>query len=173
MTVSNIFRRLILTIFAVFILYPVSSLEARKIKTRHTIAKVAGNDSEKLQKGRCRVTLTADSVDFDMIIRPAVRFYGFDKTIGSSFESFFITNGLDSTIEGMEISITYFDMKGRQLHRRTTRIDCKAAAGETIRTDIKSWDIQKSFYFHRSAKPKRQATPFDVKIDLISINLSD
>ena len=160
------------TIFAVLILYPFSSMDARKIKTRHTVAKVAEKDSEYRQKADRRVRLTTDSIDFESIIRPAVRFYGFDKTIGSSMESFFITNGLDSSIEGMEISITYYDMKGRQLHRRDTRIDCYVAAGETIRTDIKSWDTQKSFYFHRSVKPKRQATPFDVKIELVSIDLN-
>ncbi|MDE6785936.1 MAG: hypothetical protein K2J46_02710, partial [Muribaculaceae bacterium] len=70
---------------------------------------------------------------------------------------------------GMEIEITYFDMQGRQLHKRTVPLSVNVPPHETIRTDIKSWDTQKSFYYHKSAKPKRQATPFNVKLRLLSL----
>lgn len=116
--------------------------------------------------------MESDSVDFCNLIQPAIRFYGFDKTVGSSMESFFISNGLDDAISELEIDITYTDMKGRQLHRRSVKLDCSIPPKETMRTDIKSWDTQKSFYFHQSVKPKRQATPFAVKIDLLSVTLS-
>lgn len=115
------------------------------------------------------VSFSSDSITFMEKVLPAIRFYGFDKTITSNLESFFISNGLDKEISKMEVAITYFDMKGRQLHKRTVTLDCDLPAGQTKRYDVRSWDTQRSFYFHQSVKPKRQATPFSVKIDLLSI----
>ena len=146
--------------------------EGRKIRTKHSIPKktdkdIAAENPEQHQS----ISIAADSIIFCDSIRPSIRFYGFDKTAGSNTESFFISNGLKKALCRLEIQITYTDMKGRQLHKRTVSIDTAIPSGETLRTDIKSWDIQKSFYYHKSARPKRQATPFDVKIDLLSVTL--
>lgn len=148
------------------------SLEARKIKTKHSITKI----TEKVSKANSEssdsiISLSSDSITFVGKVIPAIRFYGFDKTVSSNLESFFISNNLDSEIQEIEIEITYFDMKGRQLHKRNVSIDTKIPPHETVRTDIKSWDTQKSFYFHQSAKPRRQATPFDVKLRLLSLKM--
>lgn len=163
----------VLQVLSVIIIFSVASpSEARKIKTRYAIPKRQEQSNPEQNKTGDRIILTADSLAVYDSIRKAVRFYGFDKTVASNLESFFINNGLDSDIEGMEIDIFYNDMKGRRLHRRNVNLDCSIPAGETIRTDIKSWDSQKSFYFHQSVRPKRQATPFDVKIELTSLTLS-
>ncbi|MDE6022462.1 MAG: hypothetical protein K2G13_03060, partial [Muribaculaceae bacterium] len=121
--------------------------DARKIKTKHTVTKLTGHAKEKTDYEQSLVVFTADSTGFEEKIKPAIRFYGFDKTVGSSMESFFVSNALDMPIEGLEIEITYFDMKGRQLHKRRVILDSKLPAGETVRRDIKSWDTQKAFYF--------------------------
>lgn len=146
--------------------------EARKIKTKHSIPKGASelSDEDAKREGLNVISLSSDSIDFCNRIIPGIRFYGFDKTVGSSIESFFIVNGLDSPLAGMEIEITYVDMKGRQLHKRSVTVDCDIPAGETKRVDTKSWDTQKSFYFHQSVKPKRQATPFDIRLRLLSVS---
>ncbi len=157
-----------ITIFIILLCIP--SLHARKIKTRHSIPKQTEKSIEAESQDSI-ISLSSDSIIFVDKIRPAIRFYGFDKTVGSSLESFFIVNGLNDCIKGMEILITYFDMQGRQLHKRTVNIECDIPAGETKRTDTKSWDTQKSFYFYQSVKPKRQATPFTVKLDLLSLTL--
>lgn len=152
----------------------VFSIHARKIKTKHSIPKKSEKiiEAEAIALADSVVSISSDSITFTEKIRPAIRFYGFDKTIGSNFESFFISNALDKDITGIEIAITYLDMKGRQLHKRNVRLECHIPPQETMRTDIKSWDTQKSFYFHQSVKPKRQATPFNVKIDLLSISFN-
>lgn len=168
---SSMTKGVIAMILSAICLAGVFTAEARKIKTKHSISKKAETKQQEKEEGQGNVTINADSIIFDEKIKPAIRFYGFDKTAGSNMESFFISNGLDRPIEGMEIDITYSDMKGRQLHRRTVRLENDIPPGETIRQDIKSWDTQKSFYFHQSAKPKRQATPFDAKIDLITVTL--
>ncbi|MDE6548360.1 MAG: hypothetical protein K2L22_05125, partial [Muribaculaceae bacterium] len=149
------------------------SASARKIKTKHSIPKT----TEKVSKAKTSessdsiISLSSDSITFTETILPAIRFYGFDKTISSNLESFFISNALDSEIQGMEVEITYLDMKGRQLHKRNVSIDTQIPPHETVRTDIKSWDTQKSFYFHQSAKPRRQATPFDGKLRLLALSV--
>lgn len=163
----------IIAVTLLVISFIVPSIQARKIRTKHAIPKnyekiAKANDSEITDS---IISLASDSLTFVEKILPAIRFYGFDKTVGSSMESFFISNGLDSQISDIEITITYFDMKGRQLHKRNAALNCEIPPHETMRTDIKSWDTQKSFYFFQSAKPKRQATPFSVKIDLRSLTI--
>lgn len=149
--------------------------EARKIKTKHSIPKKSQTSPKETPEAAqdSIISISSDSITFVEKILPAIRFYGFDKTATSNLESFFISNGLDKDLRKMEVVITYFDMKGRQLHKRTVTLDCDLPAGETKRYDIKSWDTQRSFYFHKSAKPKRQATPFTAKITLLSITLSE
>ena len=146
--------------------------EARKIRTKHSIPKGTEKSVtvKDVEQSAC-ISIATDSIAFCDSIRPAIRFYGFDKTVGSNTESLFISNGLKSALSGLEIRITYTDMKGRQLHKRTVKIDTPIPAAETMRTDVKSWDTQKSFYYHKSVKPKRQATPFDVKVELLSVTL--
>lgn len=161
-------------IFAMTLFCLSQSLQARKIKTRHSIPKETRSSSAidtAAVSGIVTISIVSDSIAFCDTVRPAVRFYGFDKTITSTQESFFISNGLDKAIKSLEILITYSDMKGRQLHKRTVSLDCDIPSGETKRTDIKSWDTQKSFYYHKSLKPKRQSTPFDVHLDIISVTL--
>ncbi len=141
---------------------------ARKIKTKHSSPKQTEKTIDASSSDSI-VSLSSDSLIFVDKIRPGIRFYGFDKIVTSTIESCFITNRLPDDIKGLEMQITYFDMQGRQLHKRNVEIKCDIPSGETKRTDFKSWDTQKSFYFHQSVKPKRQATPFSVKIDLLSI----
>ena len=169
---KSIKKATLLIVTAVCMAFAGPDAVARKIRTRHSIPK----NTEKTSVSEKALQLTSismatDSVAFCDSIIPAIRFYGFDKTVGSNTESFFTSNGLKKTLVGMEIMITYTDIKGRQLHRRTVKLDCDIPAEETKRIDIKSWDTQRSFYFHRSLKPKRQATPFDVKIELLSVTL--
>ena len=144
--------------------------EGRKIRTKHSIPKWTEKSAAAENAALSQtISMDTDSISFCDSIRPAIRFYGFDKTVGSNTESFFISNALKYTLTALEIEITYTDMKGRQLHKRTIKIDCTIPPGETMRTDIKTWDIQKSFYFHQSARPRRQATPFDVHLTLLSV----
>lgn len=155
------------TIFATSI-----GADARKIRTKLPVKYVeAKSDMESPEPGGRIIINENDSAGIFDRINAKIRFYGFDKTVGASKESFFIINGSDTTLTSAIVEITYFDMHRRQLHQATMPIDCIIPAGETRRVDIKSWDTQKSFYFHQSAKPRRQATPFDVTIRLKSVTL--
>lgn len=102
-------------------------------------------------------------------IRRLVVFAGFDKKASSASESFFVSNNTTQTLVELSVELRYNDMSGRLLHVSRETIDVVVPPGETRKVDIKSWDTQKSFYYRKSGLPKRQATPFDVEIRLISV----
>ena len=104
----------------------------------------------------------------DNTITNQLFFFGFDKPLNSSYESFFITNSLDKDIVGLDLEIEYLTTDSLPLHKRVVNIECNLRKKETKRVDIKSWDKQKSFYFHKNSKPRKQATPFIVGFRLIS-----
>ena len=173
MIIKKLYHCLLIVCLATGIAITIPSAYARKIRTKHSIPKNTKTESS-VEAGKSdfhTVSMRSDSIAFCDSILPLIRFYGFDKTVSSNIESFFISNGLDREISGLDIIITYTDMKGRQLHKRSAHLDCNVPPGETKRHDIKSWDTQKSFYFHKSVRPKRQATPFDVKLRLLSVTL--
>lgn len=147
-------------------------IQARKIRTKLPVKTAkALQESESTKQDQIRINENDFANDIGKIA-DKIRFYGFDKTVNSSTESFFISNTTDSTLTGVTLDITYHDMQGRQLHRWDVTFDCNIPPGETKRQDVKSWDTQKSFYHHQSAKPRRQATPFKVKMRLKSAILT-
>lgn len=87
---------------------------------------------------------------------------GYDKPLTSHYETFFATNKGNTTITVINITFNYFDNKKRQLHSATKNINCTIPPGETRQLSVSSWDKQKSFYYYRSAKPRRQATSYSV-----------
>ena len=105
------------------------------------------------------VALASDSLLFP--------FSGYEKTLRSSKESFFVTNRSDSTVTRLSLDITYKDMKGRPLDTRSVDLDIDLPAGETRRIDLRSWDRQNVFYYHLSPVPRStRATPYRVNIRL-------
>ena len=96
---------------------------------------------------------------------------GYDKPLRSRRETFFVTNNADKSVEGMAITITYFDRSRRQLHQRPANIRIDIPAGETRQAVLKSWDTQQAFYHINSPVPSRaqQATPYEVKITVDTI----
>ena len=112
---------------------------------------------------------------FDTIVEPradAVRFSGFDKTNQSNHETFFITNNLgpDSTIIAIELTLTYLDADGNQLHERTETVRCILPPGETRSASLRSWDANHAFHYHLSTPPaRRRSSPFSVRSRLRSL----
>ena len=87
---------------------------------------------------------------------------GYDKPLSSHLETFFVTNKGCNTVKAINITFNYFDRKNRQLHSVKKTIDCSIPPGQTRQISTPSWDKQKSFYYYRSAKPRRQATPYSI-----------
>lgn len=95
---------------------------------------------------------------------------GYDKPLTASRETLHAENLTDSlVITSVECEITYLDSRGRQLHRRTVTLHDEIQPRQTEMLSFPTWDLQRSFYYRLSVKPRRQATPYDVKFNILSI----
>lgn len=114
-------------------------------------------------------TLTPDSIGPAPWTGDSIVLAGYDKKATSATESLFVTNNSGADVEQMTISITYYDLRGRQLHAREVTSDTRVPRGETRKLDFPSWDKQKSFYYHKSGAPRRAATPYDVATTIVEL----
>lgn len=97
-----------------------------------------------------------------------VSFTGYEKTLRSMTESFFVTNNCSDSIEIIDVEIQYKDMDGNSLDCRQERVEIDLTPGQTRKADLRAWDRQKVFYYYRSPQPKKQqATPYKVSIKLL------
>lgn len=113
----------------------------------------------------------ADTISADTA---SIAISGFEKTIRSRWETFFITNRTSRPIISLTVDIEYLDGKGRQLHRRPNlMVDFPdpLPPGETRQAKIPTWDTQSVRYYHLSppTRTRAQATPFHVRIRPILI----
>ncbi len=97
---------------------------------------------------------------------------GYDKPLRAAKETLFISNHTDKDICGLRILLEYIDSKKRTLHKIERHISIEIPAGETRQAAFKSWDIQKSFYYKRSYKPRSaDGTSYDVRCQIVSIDI--
>ena len=114
-------------------------------------------------------TLEADSVALDSIA-PLILFSGYDKPAAGNYETFHVTNNSPRHINSLTVTFTYTDLDGRMLHRRQEPINVAIPPGETRQVRLKSFDLQHSYYYHRSSPPaRRSATPYRVSLTLTSL----
>lgn len=105
-----------------------------------------------------RDTLLRDSIMRNVTLR------GYEKNGASKIESFFIVNNTQWPLIQVDIEIDYRTMDGRQLHFREETIKKLIPAGETRKIDIKSWDLQGSFYYHKSSAPRSGGMPYEISM---------
>lgn len=122
-------------------------------------------NAEKIGSQKCLYdTLTADSVVRQIVLS------GFDKPLRSNRETFFVINHTDCRIISLTVEFSYLTLDGRMLHSRIVRVGCDVPAGETRQVSCRSWDLQQSFYYSLSQRPRRSAgTPFEVKSRVVSV----
>ncbi len=88
---------------------------------------------------------------------------GYDKPLRASRETLFVTNRLDVPLTAVGIRLIYSDMSGRLLHRRTVCARVLLEPGETRMVSIPTWDTNRSFFYHRGARPRVSGvTPYGV-----------
>lgn len=157
-------KRVIICVFVLLTMCS-STVLSKRIKTK---IEVDITDTIAMNKGSFVVSADAcDTCNHGYELSQIV-FSGYDKTISSKTESFFITNTTDCFMESVTIEIEYLTTDSFQLHKRFERIAYPIPAGETRKIDIRTWDKQNSFYYYHSVKPRRQATPFVVRITPLS-----
>ena len=150
---------------AMLILLCVSTLDARTRTTRKNlrstevpVAVIEQDDS-----------LLPDSL---VAVDPnAVTLKGFAKRASDSKESFFITNNTNHRMSAVRLLLRYTTMQGEMLTQRTVNVPVNLKPGETKLVSVKSFDVQRLFYYYAGPQPRKQATPFKVAFRLVGYDV--
>ena len=101
----------------------------------------------------------------------AVTLKGFSKRASDSKESFFITNNTSHRMSAVRLLLRYTTMNGEMLTQQTVKVPVNLKPGETKLVSVKSFDIQRLFYYYAGPKPRKQATPFKVAFRLLGYDI--
>ena len=101
----------------------------------------------------------------------AVTLKGYNKKASDSRESFFVTNNTNHRISHIRLLMRYSQMNGEMLHERTATVEVDLRPGETRLVAIKTFDVQRLFYYYDGPKPRKSATPFKVAFRLIGYDI--
>ncbi len=101
----------------------------------------------------------------------AVTLKGFSKRASESKESFFITNNTGHRMSAVKLLLRYTAMSGEMLTQRTVNVPVNLKPGETKLVSIKSFDVQRLFYYYAGPQPRKQATPFKVAYRLTGYDI--
>ncbi len=145
--------------------------EARNPRTKTTrpAVKTAAESPQAVPSGYEMVSVNADGLFADSA---KVDVFGYDKVREANKESVFVRNGLNDTIDAVWLELEYFGMDSLPLHSRTVRLPLGLAPGKTVRSDFRSWDTQRIFYYHLSPAPKRrQATPYMLRAKVKGVEI--
>lgn len=102
-----------------------------------------------------------------MTVDPAaVTIKGFAKRASDSKESFFITNNTRHRMSAVRLLMRYTTMNGELLTQRSVTVPVSLKPDETKLVEVKSFDVQRLFYYYAGPQPRKQATPFKVSYRL-------
>jgi hypothetical protein len=101
----------------------------------------------------------------------AVTLKGYSKRASDSKESFFITNNTSHRMSAVRLLMRYTTMAGEMLTQRTVNVPVNLKPGETKLVSVKSFDVQRLFYYYAGPQPRKQATPFKVAYRLTGYDI--
>ena len=96
----------------------------------------------------------------------AVTLKGYSKRASDSKESFFITNNTKHRMSAVRLLLRYTTMRGEMLTQRAVTVPVSLKPGESKLVSVKSFDVQRLFYYYAGPQPRKQATPFKVAFRL-------
>lgn len=117
---------------------------------------------------------TSDSLLPDSLIDidpNAVTLKGYSKRASDSKESFFITNNTAHRMSAVRLLLRYSTMNGEMLTQRAVTVPVGLKPGETKLVSIKSFDVQRLFYYYAGPQPRKAATPFQVAFRLTGYDI--
>ncbi|MBQ9584413.1 MAG: hypothetical protein IJR20_00255 [Muribaculaceae bacterium] len=101
----------------------------------------------------------------------AVTLKGYNKKASDSRESFFVTNNTNHRISHVRLLMRYSQMNGEMLHERIATVEVDLKPKETRLVSIKTFDVQRLFYYYAGPKPRKSATPFKVAFRLVGYDI--
>ena len=117
---------------------------------------------------------TADGLLPDSLMQvdpAAVTLKGYSKRASDSKESFFITNNTSHRMSAVRLLLRYTTMSGEMLTQRAVTVPVSLMPGETKLVSVKSFDVQRLFYYYAGPKPRKQATAFKVAFRLTGYDI--
>lgn len=161
-----------LLLLSLILALSVISLPARKTGYKLKADKTETSKSEEmvLTRGSFMVASQCDDCNNGYHLSQ-IEFSGFDKPQSSTAETFMITNHTDRTMTGVNLYIDYLDMQGRQLTKKFLKLSCSIPPGETRMAEVKSFDNQKTYYYHLSTPSRKKGAPFTVVFDPVAFYL--
>ncbi len=129
---------------------------------------VAGMSAKRQRTGPARLVSVEEPAQApDTIVPPdsTLIFSGYDKPNSASRETFFVTNQMPDSATVLELNVTlsYFDMQGRMLHRAAHSVKAVIPPGQTRNVSVPAWDRNHAFHYYKSNPPSRRpSTPFRV-----------
>ena len=118
--------------------------------------------------------IDADSTAVDSItgVDPhAITMRGFSKRAGDSKESFFLTNNTRHRISHVRLLLRYSTLQGEVLHEREVDVPVSLKPGDTQLVAVRSFDVQRLFYYYGGPQPRKVATPFKVAFRLLGYDI--
>lgn len=101
----------------------------------------------------------------------AVSLKGFSKRASDSKESFFVTNNTSHRMSAVRLLLRYTTMNGEMLTQRSVTVPVDLKPGETKLVSVKSFDVQRLFYYFAGPQPRKSATPFKVAFRLTGYDI--
>ena len=101
----------------------------------------------------------------------AVTLKGYSKRASDSKESFFITNNTKHRMSAVRLLLRYTTMRGEMLTQRAVTVPVSLKPGESKLVSVKSFDVQRLFYYYAGPKPRKTATPFQVAFRLTGYDI--
>lgn len=98
----------------------------------------------------------------------SLRFVGYDKAASITRETVHVINNGPVHVSGVKVKLTYRDLSGHMLHSREITLWTDVPAGETRKVDFTTWDPQNSFHYYKSAKPRKESTPYTITLKPLS-----
>lgn len=146
------------------LLFVATSLSARTRTTR-----------SKLQVSHMPVEVIqidpADSASIAEVNPEAISLRGFSKRKSDTKESFMVTNNTNHRLSAVRLFMRYTTIDGQLIHERTVTVPVTLKPGETKLTAVKTFDIQRMFYYYAGPKPRKEATPFKVAYRLVGYDI--
>ncbi|MDO4511478.1 MAG: hypothetical protein Q4B68_06660 [Bacteroidales bacterium] len=129
--------------------------------------------SHKLSSAKAEVeTIATDTTHIPDGVDPkAITIKGYTKKASDSKESFFVTNNTHHRISHIKLRLRYTTVEGDLLHERVATVAVSLKPGETRLATLRSWDVQRQFYYYAGTKPRKTATPYKIAYRLIGYSI--
>lgn len=146
----------------------IACLTAANARTKTTRTGLT-NESQLVERIATATGVNNDSNN--AIEQGSITLRGFNKKASDSKESFFVTNNRNHAISHPRLTLRYLTTDGQLMHERQVELPVRLEPGQTRLVEVKTFDVQRMFYYYSGPKPRKRATPFKVQFSLVGYDI--